>query len=166
MSEPVAVVVVLAVLVLGYVLMWRGWKRRSRTQVDLPPLPRALPDAERRCGPVEGVYVGTTTAGDWTDRVVVHTLGRRSTASITVTAAGVTVDRSPEPVVSIPATALREVRIDRAGGGRAVHHDEYLILTWFHGDAVLDTAVRPDRHHELEELRAAGAALLPQGAAS
>lgn len=164
MTEPTAVAVVLAVLVGGYLLMWRGWRRRSRAQSDLPPLPAALPRADVRFGPVEGVYLGTTRSGDWTDRVVVHTLGRRGTAAITVTDAGVTVDRSPEPALYVPAAILRAVRIDRAGGGRAVRHPEYLILSWAHGDAVLDTAVRPDRPHDLEGLRAAGASLLPQGA--
>ena len=38
MTEPTAVAVVLAVLVGGYLLMWRGWRRRSRAQSDLPPL--------------------------------------------------------------------------------------------------------------------------------
>lgn len=166
MNEPMAVAVVLALLVGAYLLMWRGWRRRSRAQAELPSLPAALATAAVLCGPIEGVYVGTTTAGDWSDRIVAHSLGRRSTASITVSAAGVTVDRSPDPVLAIPADALRSVRVDRAGGGRAVRHDEYVILTWEHGDTVLDTAVRPDRHHELEELRAAGATLLPQGAAS
>ena len=164
MTEPTAVAVVLAVLVGGYLLMWRGWRRRSRAQSDLPPLPPELPEADVLAGPVAGVYVGTTTSGDWTDRVVAHTLGRRSHASVTITAAGVTVDRSPEPALYVPAATLRAVRIDRAGGGRAVRHPEYLILSWSHGDAVLDTAVRPDHPHDLERLRAAGASLLPQGA--
>lgn len=164
MSEPWAVAVMVAVLIGAYLLMWQGWRRRSRVQAQLPPLPARLPEADERVGPVEGVYLGTTTSGDWNARVVAHTLGRRSPVWITVTTAGVTLDRTPEPAVRIPAAALHGVRIDRAGGGRATRRDEYLILTWAHGDAMLDTVVRPDRQHDLEKLRACGAELLPQGA--
>src|SRR5699024_11214546 len=159
-----AVAVMLAVLVGGYLLMWRGWRRRADPPSELPPLPPPLSDAESWHGPVDCVYVGTTTAGDWNDRVVAHTLGRRGAASIQVGAAGVAIDRSPDPAIHIAADALRAVRHDRAGGGRAVRHEEYLILTWTHGHAVLDTAVRPDRHHELEKLRSSVTGLLPQGA--
>ena len=164
MTEPMAVAVMLAILVGGYLLMWRGWRRRADPHGELPPLPPPLSDVETPHGPVDGVYVGTTTAGDWNDRVVAHTLGRRGAASIQVSAAGVTIDRSPDPAVHLAADALRAVRRDRAGGGRAVRHEEYLIVTWVHGNAVLDTAVRPDRHHELEDLRSSVAELLVQGA--
>ncbi len=163
MRYALAVVITVLVLVGAYALMWRGWRRRGSAQADLPPLPAPLPPGPIRYGPVTGVFLGTTTAGDWLDRIVAHTLGRRSAAEITVTDAGVTIERSPEPVLAIPAGALRAVRVDRAAAGRAVRASEYLILTWSHGDRLLDSAVRPDHRAERDRLHDAIAPLIATG---
>lgn len=160
MRTALAVGVTILVLLGAYLLMWRGWRRRASAQADLPPLPAPLPPSTVRYGPVAGVFVGTTTAGDWLDRIVAHSLGLRSTAELTVTDAGVTIERDPEPALSIPAGALRAVRVDRAAAGRAVRSGEYLILTWSHGDRLLDSAVRPDRRAELNPLHDAIAPLV------
>ncbi|HEY9409832.1 MAG TPA: hypothetical protein VIP77_09675 [Jiangellaceae bacterium] len=156
-----AVAILLVLLVGGYALMWLGWRRRRLRQSDLAALPADLPEAPKILEGIDGVYIGTTIAGDWLDRVVPHTLGLRSPALVTVSAAGVTVDRSPEPTVSIATTALHAVRVDRAGAGRAVRHDEYLILTWRHGGHLLDTAIRPRHHADLIRLHDAVEPLVP-----
>ena len=160
-------VVVLALLLAGaYVAMWRGWRRRAARQADFPQLPGPLPDAESLAGPVEAVYLGTTTAGDWLDRVVVQTLGRRSPAAVVVTAAGVTVGRGPEPALHIPTAAIRGVRVDRAGAHRVTRSEQLLVVTWSHAGRGLDTVLRPRRHSDLRPLEAVVAALVSDEAAA
>ena len=160
-------VVVLALLLAGaYVAMWRGWRRRAARQADFPQLPGPLPDAESLAGPVEAVYLGTTTAGDWLDRVVVQTLGRRSPAAVVVTAAGVTVGRGPEPALHIPTAAIRGVRVDRAGAHRVTRSEQLLVVTWSHAGKVLETVLRPRRRGDLGSLQAAAASLVSDEAAA
>jgi hypothetical protein len=154
-----AVLILALVLVGSYLLMWRGWRRRAARHRDLPEPLRELPPAEAVFGPIPGIYLGTTTSGDWLNRVVAHGLGRRAAASFTVTEAGVTVERRSEPALSIPAAALRAVRIDRAAAGKAVRRPEYLIITWSHGDYELDTALRPNQQSDLTRLQPAVASL-------
>lgn len=154
---------ILAVVAVGYLLMWRGWRRRAAAHDDLPPLPRPLP-GEVAFGPVEVTYAGTTEAGDWLARVVAHSLGRRGRAAFDVRDTGVTIARAPEPDLHVPTGQVRAVRVDRAGAGKATRRPEQLIITWEHGSRMLDTALRPRRHDDLESMRAAVASLTPEGA--
>ncbi|HEX2361147.1 MAG TPA: transporter [Jiangellaceae bacterium] len=166
MSRALAVVMLALALAGIYLMMWRGWRRRARSQGGLPALPGPIPDAEALVDPVEAVYLGTTSAGDWLDRVVVQTLGRRSPAVVTVTVAGVVVDRSPEPRLYLQAAALRGVRGDRAGAHRATRSEQLLVLTWAHGDRLLETVLRPRHNRDLEPLVTAATALLADEAAA
>ena len=166
MSRGWAVALLALLLVAAYFGMWRGWRRRASSQAELPALRGQLGAAPVLAGPVEGVYLGTTSAGDWLDRVVAHTLGRRSPASVTVTTAGVIVDRTPERRLDIPVSALREVRTDRAGAHRAGRTEQLLVLTWAHGGRRLETVVRPRRHTDLEPLKAAASRLVADEAAA
>lgn len=166
MSRGWAVLLLGLVLIGLYVAMWRGWRRRASRQSDLPPLPEPLPDAQTLFGPVEGVYLGTTSAGDWLDRMAARTLGRPSPASVMVSAAGVAIDRTPEPRLDIPAAALRAVRADRVGAHRATRSEQLLVVTWTHGGRLLETVVRPRHHRDLEVLTGTIAELVRDGAAA
>ena len=74
--------------------MRQGWKWRGTLQGDLPELP-AAPDgaAARPLLTLTGRYHGSTTAGQWLDRIVAHGLGTRSRAELTLTDAGLDVVR-------------------------------------------------------------------------
>ncbi|PSL03617.1 hypothetical protein CLV30_10798 [Haloactinopolyspora alba] len=149
MNTATAVAVLLVVLLGGYGLMWRGWRRRAGRHGDLPPLPEAWPVADDG---VEAAYLGTTVSGTWLDRVGAFGLGVRGAATVHVGGDGVLLARRDDAPVPIPATALRGVRADRAGGGRAVRRNEYLIITWEHGGLLLDTAVRPRHRDDMRRL--------------
>jgi hypothetical protein len=153
-------------LALAFFGMWHGWRRRAASQTALPLLPGALPAAPVLAGSVEATYLGTTTAGDWLDRVVVGSLGRRSPASVTVTTTGVVVDRTPEPRLDIPVSVLRGVRTDRAGAHRATRTREFLVLTWIHGDRLVETVVRPRHRRDLAAVEAAVRRLVTDEAAA
>lgn len=108
---------------LVYWLMREGWKWRGTLQGDLPELPtRPSPTTTRKempddFGPVRlsmsGRYHGSTTAGQWLDRIVAHGLGTRSRVELTLTDAGLDVVRPGAADFFVPAAALREARLDK-----------------------------------------------------
>ena len=143
MTEGQLGLLLLLVVPVLWGLMWWGWRRRGRRQTDVATLP-AVPDplSPSVFGPAEAVYVSTTRAGDWLDRVVVHGLGTRSAADVSVHADGVLVRRSSAPDVWVPAAGLHGVRRERGAAGKFVREDGLVVLTWTLGDAHLDTALR------------------------
>jgi hypothetical protein len=125
-------------------LMWWGWRSRGRRQDDVPALPAAPePLPPSLFGPVEGVYVSSTRAGDWLDRVVAHGLGTRTEAQVSVHAEGVHVRRTGAPDVWVPVADLDGVRRERGAAGKFVGEQGLVVLTWTLGTARLDTALRP-----------------------
>ena len=130
------------VLLLAYFLMWRGWKKRS-TKHDIPELVPApsvadLPSAKLQAG---ARYFGTTISGSWLDRVVARGLGARSTARLSLSVEGLDVIRLAGSF-RIPADALRGARHDQGIAGKVVPPHGLLIVTWQHGDYLLDTGFR------------------------
>ena len=137
-----AVVILLGVVVLVYLAMWRGWRHRAARHdllplVPVPPeadLPEPILAGSARC-------FGTTTAGDWLDRVVAEGLGARSQCRVNLSTEGLDVVR---PAVSfrIPVAALRGARHDQGIAGKVVPPHGVLVVTWQHGDLTLDTGFR------------------------
>ena len=79
------VLILFALLGLAYLGMWRGWRRRGRKH-DLPPLVEAPAVADLPTPTLEAGarYFGTTTSGDWLDRVVARGLGARSSCRLSL----------------------------------------------------------------------------------
>ena len=67
-------------------LMLRGWKRRAERQVELIGSLPAMPDLvdSATITPTRGLYVGSTLAPNWLERVAVGDLGYRSKAVLTL----------------------------------------------------------------------------------
>lgn len=134
-----------------YWLMRQGWKWRGSLQSDLPELPVA-PEAPVADADVtlrlSGRYHGSTTAGQWLDRIVAHGLGVRSRAELTLTDAGVSVVRPGATDFFVPADRLRAARLDKGIAGKVLAEGGLLILTWQHGDRLLDSGFRSDRAAE------------------
>jgi hypothetical protein len=142
MSTWQAAALLLALVVVLYALMWRGWRRRG-TKHDLPPLVPAPPVAELPEPKLVGGarYFGTTVAGDWLDRVVARGLGPRSGCRLNLSAEGLDVIRLAGSF-RIPAAALRGARHDQGIAGKVVPPHGVLVVTWQHGDLTLDTGFR------------------------
>ncbi|MEU1040024.1 hypothetical protein ACFYP4_31520 [Streptomyces sp. NPDC005551] len=155
-----------------YWLMREGWKWRGTLQGDLPelparPTPAGTPDGDGRPplpgmpegpGParlsMSGRYHGSTTAGQWLDRIVAHGLGTRSRAELTLTDAGLDVVRPGATDFFVPVGALREARLDKGIAGKVLTEGGLLVVTWAHGDRLIDSGFRSDRaaeHHEWVE---------------
>ncbi len=130
------------VLALVYVLMWRGWKRRGRKhdipELVTPPAVADLPSAKLSGG---ARYFGTTVSGDWLDRVVARGLGARSTARLSLSTEGLDVVRLAGSF-RIPADSLRGARHDQGIAGKVVPPHGLLVVTWQHGEYLLDTGFR------------------------
>ncbi|TDD26056.1 hypothetical protein E1218_13895 [Kribbella turkmenica] len=134
----------LLVIAVGYYAMYRGWRNRQSRQAGLAPLP-LVPAADKSRG-VEGVYVATTSAGDWMDRIAVHELGVRSTADLAVSEAGLIFHRQGAADVFIPADQVTGVRTDRGIAGKVTaERSGLVVVTWNHDGRALDTGFRPRR---------------------
>ncbi|MFJ6482748.1 MULTISPECIES: PH-like domain-containing protein [unclassified Streptomyces] len=131
-----------------YWLMRQGWKWRGALQNDLPELP-AAPDGlpEHRLALV-GRYHGSTTAGQWLDRIVAHGLGLRSRVELTLTDAGLDVVRPGAGDFFVPAAQLRGARLDKGIAGKVLTEGGLLVVTWAHGDKLIDSGFRSDRAAE------------------
>ncbi|WP_407563720.1 hypothetical protein [Streptomyces sp. 184] len=133
---------------LVYWLMREGWKWRGQLQSGIPDLP-AIPDdpgAERLA--LTGRYHGTTTAGQWLDRIVAHGLGVRSRVELTLTEQGLEVVRPGAADFFVPAAHLRGARLDKAIAGKVLTEGGLLVITWEHGGAEYDSGFRSDRAAE------------------
>ncbi|MGW6281588.1 PH-like domain-containing protein [Kribbella sp. NPDC055071] len=158
MKGFLGVVGTLVILALAYLGMWRGWRNRKSRQADLAPLP-AVPEDKTRG--VEGVYVATTSAGDWMDRIAVHELGVRSTADLAVSEAGLIFHRQGAADVFIPAGHLTGVRTDRGIAGKVTAEKSGLVVvTWNHDGRELDTGFRPRRKADTAPLTESIATLI------
>jgi hypothetical protein len=136
----VAVGTLVLVCGVALALALRGWRARARRQAGVPAPARPAggpgPDA------VPGVYVSTTRAGDWLDRVVVHGLGVRSPVLVDVGPDGVAMHRTGARPVQVPAADLVGVRRERGMAGKYVDAEGLVVITWRLGPETLDTGVR------------------------
>ncbi|MFE6688930.1 hypothetical protein ACFVFQ_20990 [Streptomyces sp. NPDC057743] len=131
-----------------YWLMRQGWKWRGTLQGDLPELPAAPDDAGEPLLTLSGRYHGSTTAGQWLDRIVAHGLGTRSRAELTLTDRGLVVERPGATDFFIPAAALRGARLEAGIAGKVLPEGGLLVVTWELGGKQIDSGFRSDRAAE------------------
>lgn len=130
---------------LVYWLMRQGWKWRGSLQSGIPDLPTA-PDAPGAAKlTMTGRYHGSTTAGQWLDRIVAHGLGTRSRVELTLTDTGLEVVRPGARDFFVPAERLRGARLDKGIAGKVLAEGGLLIVTWAHGETLIDSGFRSDR---------------------
>ncbi len=137
---------VVAFFVLCAAGMRWGWRNRARRQAYLPPLP--VPPqrfaGEPLLPPAAGVYVSTTTADDWQDRIVVGGIGMRSAMALRLYDEGLLVTRTGARALWIPVAALLDARTGKAMAGKVMGMDGLLVVRWQVGGYQLDTGLRCD----------------------
>lgn len=139
------VVGLLLLVGLVYWLMREGWRWRGTLQGDLPPLPEIPAGPGEPLLTLKGRYHGSTTAGQWLDRIVAHGLGTRSRVELTLTAEGdLDVVRPGATDFRVPAAALRGARLDKGIAGKVLAEGGLLVITWQHGDRLIDSGFRAD----------------------
>lgn len=154
-----AVLVTLAVCVVLILLIGIGWRNRVGRQAGVAAPATPPENLGEPAVSAEGQYVSTTTAGDWLDRIAVHSLGLKSNAVLEVHADGVRFVRSGAPDLYIPGTDLTGTRRESGMAGKFVEKDGLLVLSWRLGDREVDTGFRPRRAAEMRALETAVASL-------
>ncbi len=130
-----------------YALMLKGWRGRVRRQGDLPappPVPDVLPDVV--LGALPGLFVGTTFADDWLDRVAVHGLAHRAAGWLTLTTQGVRLEREGQPDLWLSHDLLDRAEVGQALAGKVIGRDGLLLLDWRLGGRLLTSGFRADDH--------------------
>jgi hypothetical protein len=146
-----ALVLVLIIALLIRQIM-RGWLRRAQRQMELIGRLPALPDS---VGPAiipatKGLYVGSTLAPRWLDRVAVGDLGFRSKATLTRFPEGIMLQRSGATPIWIPDESITAIRTERGIAGKALTHDGILAIRWrLPSGTEIDTGFRGDDRRDL-----------------
>lgn len=170
MSERAVWVLVLLVLV-ALVLygMRRGWTGRARLQSrqlpELPAAPGDLSAQEQLVPEASGLYVGTTFARDWQERLTFGDLGNRAGASAQLRRSGVLLERAGSDPLWIPAGSLRGARVDHKLANKVVPGKGMLVVTWQLGEHRLDTGFRGEDKTRQNEWAEAVRELVPAGEA-
>jgi hypothetical protein len=143
-------------------LMLRGWRTRQRRQSDLPPPahPPAVP-GDVVVGAVRGLFVGTTFADDWLDRVAVHGLAHRASGWVSVSSDGLRFDREGEAELYLPFDDVASAEVGDALAGKVIGKGGMLLVDWRLGDRVLTSGFRADDHGQHRRLADAITAQLP-----
>ncbi|MFE9423078.1 hypothetical protein ACFYNO_08950 [Kitasatospora sp. NPDC006697] len=123
------IVGLLILIGLVYWLMRQGWNWRRTLQSDLPEPPAVPQDPGTAILEGSGRYHGTTTAGNWLDRVVAHGLGTRSLAELTLTGQGLLIARPGDADLWIPADRITGARTDTGHAGKVVPAG-LLVIGW------------------------------------
>jgi hypothetical protein len=145
MTRLVLVLACVAFLLLMLLGMWWGWRNRARRQAGLPALPPVPAGLGDELAPrLDGVYVGSTFASSWQDRVVHGGLGVQANATATLHPSGVRIEREGATTIFVPREAITGARLAPGLAGRVVGAGGLLVIGWRLGDAELDTGLRAD----------------------
>lgn len=142
-------VVAVGLFLIAAALMWWGWSNRIKRQAGmlgpLPELPEQLGPAE--LGPLTGVYIGTTPAGQWQERIAQKPLGFRSGGEISAHPEGILLNLDAGQIW-IPRADIVEVRADSKLANKAVPGQGILVVSWNapsqDGTMTIDTGFRAD----------------------
>ena len=143
----------LALLVAFFVRqMVRGWVHRAQRQVEmigaLPPLPDTV--GPTLVAATKGLYVGSTIAPSWQNRIAVGDLGFRSKAVLTRYPEGIMLQRTGARPIWIPDESITAIRTERGIAGKALTHDGILAIRWtLPSGTEIDTGFRGDDRREL-----------------
>ncbi|MEU0496451.1 transporter [Mycobacterium sp. NPDC006124] len=132
--------------------MLRGWVHRAQRQAEmigaLPPLPDSVGPAI--VPPTKGLYVGSTIAPSWQNRIAVGDLGFRTKAVLTRYPEGIMLQRSGTGPIWIPDESITAIRTERGIAGKALTHDGILAIRWqLPSGTEIDTGFRGDDRREL-----------------
>ena len=143
----------LAVMIAFFIRqMMRGWLHRAQRQAEmigtLPPLPDTVGSAIVPA--TKGLYVGSTIAPSWQDRIAVGDLGFRSKAVLTRYPEGIMLQRTGTGPIWIPEESITAIRTERGIAGKALTHDGILAIRWkLPSGTEIDTGFRGDDRRDL-----------------
>lgn len=141
MDRLIPVLILIAVVVVIFALMAKGWKNRQASQSHIPK-PAPL-DREPEGQSFDGMYVATTYADDLLERINVHHLGVRTNGSLYVEDDRVVFALDGIDGFEIPATDIEEVTTASGMIGKFVEKDGLVVIIWKLGDTRVATGFRP-----------------------
>jgi hypothetical protein len=145
MERLLLVLAIVVFFLLCLFAMWRGWVHKARGQSARVPLfPQIPDDLGEPLLTDSGLYISTTSAGNWQDRIVTRGAGIRTKATWRLHETGVAIERTGGPDFFIPASAVTGARASGQIAGKVMGNEGLLIITWFAGDVALDTGFRGD----------------------
>ena len=137
---------------------WRSsccWSALIAAGLAQPPAPPVtacaapVPRCRRRSGlgapigePSEGMYVCTTTAGDWLDRIAAHAWASAPTPTCPSTPTACCWPATAPPDLFIPAPTSPESSRTSGMAGKFVEKDGLLVISWMLGTQAVDTGFR------------------------
>lgn len=159
MERTLLTLAVVATIALSFLGMWIGWRRKQNREVA--PIQTALPTGSKELTePVLARFAGSTTSGNWLDRVTNYGLGTPRGITFQIFETGIFIQDEHQPETFklwIPKSDIQSSITKRGIAGDVVEKNGMIIVTWKLGDLLLDTGVRVSRHadHELivNELR-------------
>jgi hypothetical protein len=147
----VVAAVLAALIALAIRQMLRGWLHRAQRQAQLIGTLPQLPDS---VGPAlipatKGLYVGSTLAPSWLDRIAVGDLGYRAKAVLTRYPEGIMLQRTGAGPIWIPDDSIEAIRTEKRIAGKALTHEGILAIRWrLPSGAEIDTGFRADDRRE------------------
>ena len=147
----VVAAVLAALIALAIRQMLRGWLHRAQRQAQLIGTLPQLPDT---VGPAlipatKGLYVGSTLAPSWLDRIAVGDLGYRAKAVLTRYPEGIMLQRTGAGPIWIPDDSIEAIRTEKGIAGKAMTHEGILAIRWrLPSGAEIDTGFRADDRRE------------------
>ncbi|GAB3797807.1 transporter [Humibacter antri] len=127
---PTALIAIVVVLI--FVGMWVGWRRRARRDSAIE-VPTALAEPGETLLTVKALHVGSTHHDHPLDRVVGPGLAFRANATVTVSAGGITISAPGERSVAIAANAILGAGTATWTIDRTVERDGLVLVAWHSG---------------------------------
>ncbi|MEO5533661.1 MAG: hypothetical protein ABIR17_00830 [Pseudolysinimonas sp.] len=133
---------VLAVLILVGVWFALGWRKRRRSQADLPTLGAPPATLGEPLLVQDLLYVATTRADAPLDRITVRGLAFRGRAGVAVSPEGVVLSIAGQPAFFIARDAIEGVGRATWTIDKVVANDGLVFIRWALGDARIDSYLK------------------------
>lgn len=141
---------VIGVIALAFFAMRKGWQNKSKRKVD--QISTAIPNgAVAISTSVDARFAGSTTSGNWLDRITDQNLGTPRGISLQVFQEGLFMTDLGDFNLWISIESIKKIKTGQGIAGDVVEKNGMLLITWQLGDLAIDTGVRVNRHldHEL-----------------
>ena len=156
-------------ITLAFVGMRFGWNGKAKKFAQLVEPQRSKPqDAIVVCGPFEARFAGTTSRGNWLDRVTVHGLGTPRGVDVSLYQQGIWLTNGEDYALWIPASEVSSITTSRGLAGDVVERDGMIIIEWAlaqtapaQSTMALDSGIRISRHDDHTDFLTHSAQVLP-----
>ena len=133
MEKLIPTLICVAVVVLCFFGIWRGWKSRLKRQSTMFGSLKDVPeryDGLKAEAAFEGEYVSTTMFGDELNRVGFDQLGFKTKSTLLIYSDGIIFTRNGAKDLWIPAKKLAVITTGQGIAGKVVERDGLLLIGW------------------------------------